>query len=125
MSALPDPPAPKGSPVNWKAALILAVIVFAVGGAIAWRLYVNPFPDRPAPAPEFNYAPPAGGGGYAPSEPADPWAEDPADPWDTGYENPAPGDDGSFDCPPGGGPVYVGDDDPAGLDGDGDGIGCE
>ena len=42
-----------------------------------------------------------------------------------GYENPAPGNDGSYDCPPGGGPVYVGSNDPAGLDGDGDGIGCE
>lgn len=42
-----------------------------------------------------------------------------------GYENPAPGNDGSFDCPPGGGPVYVGSNDPAGLDGDGDGTGCE
>ncbi len=42
-----------------------------------------------------------------------------------GYENPAPGDDGSYDCPPGGAPVYVGSNDPAGLDGDGDGIGCE
>lgn len=41
------------------------------------------------------------------------------------YENPAPGDDGSYDCPPGGGPIYVGDSDPAGLDGDGDGLGCE
>jgi hypothetical protein len=44
---------------------------------------------------------------------------------DTGYENPALGDDGSSDCPPGGGAVYVGSSDPAGLDGDGDGIGCE
>jgi hypothetical protein len=42
-----------------------------------------------------------------------------------GYENPAPGDDGSYDCPPGDGPVYVGSYDPAGLDGDGDGWGCE
>ena len=42
-----------------------------------------------------------------------------------GFENPAPGNDGSYDCPPGGGPVYVGSSDPAGLDGDGDGIGCE
>jgi hypothetical protein len=42
-----------------------------------------------------------------------------------GYENPAPGDDGSWDCAPGQGPVPVGPDDPNGLDGDGDGIGCE
>ena len=44
---------------------------------------------------------------------------------DTGYENPAAGDDGSFDCVPGQAPVYVGTYDPAGLDGDGDGWGCE
>ena len=44
---------------------------------------------------------------------------------DNTYENPALGDDGSYDCPPGGGPVFVGSSDPAGLDGDGDGIGCE
>lgn len=51
---------------------------------------------------------------------------DPAEPpGGTYYENPAPGDDGSYDCPPGGGPVYVGSNDPAGLDGDGDGWGCE
>ena len=43
----------------------------------------------------------------------------------TGYENPAPGDDGSDDCAPGQSPVYVGANDPSGLDGDGDGIGCE
>jgi hypothetical protein len=42
-----------------------------------------------------------------------------------GYENPAPGDDGTADCPPGGGPVYVGSSDPNGYDGDGDGWGCE
>jgi hypothetical protein len=42
-----------------------------------------------------------------------------------GYENPAPGDDGSYDCPPGGGAVWVGSNDPANLDGDGDGWGCE
>jgi hypothetical protein len=42
-----------------------------------------------------------------------------------GYENPAPGNDGTIDCPPGGGPVYVGSNDPNGYDGDGDGIGCE
>jgi hypothetical protein len=42
-----------------------------------------------------------------------------------GYENPAPGDDGSYDCPPGGGPIAVPPCDPAGLDADGDGIGCE
>jgi hypothetical protein len=54
-----------------------------------------------------------GGGVYSPP------------PGGTYYENPAPGDDGSYDCPPGGGPVYVGSNDPAGLDGDGDGIGCE
>jgi hypothetical protein len=41
------------------------------------------------------------------------------------YENPAPGDDGTTDCPPGGGPVYVGSNDPNGFDGDGDGWGCE
>ena len=45
--------------------------------------------------------------------------------YDTGYENPAPGDDGSFDCAPGQGPVMVAPGDPNGLDGDGDGIGCE
>ncbi len=44
---------------------------------------------------------------------------------DGGYENPAPGNDGSYDCAPGQGPVYVGANDPAGLDADGDGIGCE
>jgi hypothetical protein len=43
----------------------------------------------------------------------------------SGYENPAPGNDGSFDCVPGQAPVYVGSNDPAGLDGDGDGVGCE
>jgi hypothetical protein len=42
-----------------------------------------------------------------------------------GYENPAPGNDGSYDCPPGGEPVYVGSNDPAGLDADSDGWGCE
>lgn len=42
-----------------------------------------------------------------------------------GYENPAPGNDGSFDCVPGQAPIYVGSNDPAGLDGDGDGVGCE
>jgi hypothetical protein len=42
-----------------------------------------------------------------------------------GYENPAPGDDGTADCPPGGGPVYVGSNDPNNLDHDGDGWGCE
>ena len=42
-----------------------------------------------------------------------------------GYENPAPGDDGTADCVPGQGPVYVGSNDPNGLDGDGDGWGCE
>ncbi len=42
-----------------------------------------------------------------------------------GYENPAPGDDGTADCPPGGDPVWVGSYDPKGLDGDGDGWGCE
>jgi hypothetical protein len=41
------------------------------------------------------------------------------------FENPAPGDDGTTDCPPGGGPVYVGSNDPNGFDGDGDGWGCE
>lgn len=41
------------------------------------------------------------------------------------YENAAPGDDGTTDCPPGGGPVYVGSNDPNGFDGDGDGWGCE
>ena len=52
-------------------------------------------------------------------------APDPNYPIQGGYENPAPGNDGSYDCPPGGGPVDVGSNDPAGLDGDGDGIGCE
>jgi hypothetical protein len=42
-----------------------------------------------------------------------------------GYENPAPGNDGSVDCAPGQGPIFVGSSDPAGLDGDGDGVGCE
>jgi hypothetical protein len=42
-----------------------------------------------------------------------------------GYENPAPGNDGTPDCVPGQGPVYVGSNDPNGLDGDGDGWGCE
>lgn len=42
-----------------------------------------------------------------------------------GYENPAPGNDGTPDCAPGQGPVYVGNNDPYGLDGDGDGWGCE
>jgi hypothetical protein len=42
-----------------------------------------------------------------------------------GYENPAPGNDGTPDCPPGGGPVYVGSTNPNGFDGDGDGLGCE
>jgi hypothetical protein len=42
-----------------------------------------------------------------------------------GYENPATGDDGTADCSPGQAPVYVGSSDPNGLDGDGDGIGCE
>lgn len=46
-------------------------------------------------------------------------------PSQVGYENPAPGDDGTADCVPGQGPVYVGSSDPNGLDGDGDGIGCE
>jgi hypothetical protein len=41
------------------------------------------------------------------------------------YENPAPGDDGTTDCPPGCAPVYVGTNDPNGFDGDGDGWGCE
>lgn len=41
------------------------------------------------------------------------------------YENPAAGNDGTPDCPPGGGPLWVGDDDPYGLDGDGDGWACE
>jgi hypothetical protein len=75
---------------------------------------------RPTP-PLRIYAPaPAWGGsantGYVPSV---------SYPYNTGYENPAPGNDGSYDCPPGGGPVYVGSNDPANLDGDGDGIGCE
>jgi hypothetical protein len=43
----------------------------------------------------------------------------------SGYENPAPGDDGTADCSPGQAPVYVGTNDPNGLDRDGDGIGCE
>lgn len=42
-----------------------------------------------------------------------------------GYENPAPGNDGTPDCAPGQGPVYVGSNDPYGLDRDGDGWGCE
>ena len=43
----------------------------------------------------------------------------------TGFaEDPAPGDDGSLDCGSHG-PVYVGSNDPMGLDGDGDGWGCE
>jgi Prokaryotic membrane lipoprotein lipid attachment site len=42
-----------------------------------------------------------------------------------GYENPAPGNDGTPDCAPGQGPVYVGSSDPYGLDRDGDGWGCE
>jgi hypothetical protein len=42
-----------------------------------------------------------------------------------GYENPAPGDDGTADCVPGQAPVYVGSNDPNGLDRDGDGWGCE
>ncbi len=50
----------------------------------------------------------------------------PGDDYGTGgYENPAPGNDGTPDCAPGQGPVYVGSSDPYGLDGDGDGIGCE
>jgi len=42
-----------------------------------------------------------------------------------GYENPAPGDDGTPDCAPGQPPVWVGNDDPYDLDGNGDGWGCE
>ena len=42
-----------------------------------------------------------------------------------GYENPAPGDDGTPDCAPGQPPVWVGDNDPYDLDGDGNGWGCE
>jgi hypothetical protein len=42
-----------------------------------------------------------------------------------GYENPAPGDDGTPDCPPAGGPVLVPANDPYGLDGNGNGVGCE
>jgi hypothetical protein len=57
-------------------------------------------PSRPAPV----YAPAYPGSGFA--------------------ENPAPGDDGSLDCGSSG-PVYVGGSDPMGLDGDGDGWGCE
>jgi hypothetical protein len=42
-----------------------------------------------------------------------------------GYENPAPGDDGTPACPPDGGPVLVPANDAYGLDGNGDGVGCE
>jgi hypothetical protein len=117
------------SGVGW---WILAAIV-------GWIVWTNSQADEPAPSPPapvyYNdpYVPlppptreqpsysgglpvptrtplPLGGGTYKPIG---------------GYENPAPGDDGTFDCAPGQGPVYVGPGDPNGLDGDGDGVGCE
>ena len=87
---------------------------------VAWFAWSNYQDNRePATQPRVNTQPgtfgnaPSAVGVYSPP------------PGGVYYENPAPGDDGSFDCPPGGGPVYVGSSDPANLDGDGDGIGCE
>ena len=84
-------------------------------GAILLFLFVRAQLTDAPPTPNYN-----GPVGNAP-----PYNPPTFDSGGTGYENPAPGDDGSSDCPPGGGPVYVGSSDPAGLDGDGDGIGCE
>lgn len=74
------------------------VIALVVGGVLLAACIQNNFQSSPQ-----EYRP--GGGG--------------------GYENPAPGNDGSYDCAPGQGPVVVGGSDPGGLDRDGDGIGCE
>lgn len=89
---------------------------WAAGGVAAlllWSPWNNDGREPPPPAP-LNYT----DSGYTgpPSV---------YDPGHSGYENPAPGDDGTADCVPGQGPVYVGPSDPNGLDGDGDGIGCE
>jgi hypothetical protein len=80
-------------------------------------------PYSPAPLPSYSPVPLAS---FSPV-PLPSFSPLPAAPYSppSYYENPAPGDDGTTDCPPGGGPVYVGSNDPNGFDGDGDGVGCE
>jgi hypothetical protein len=97
---------------RWKLALgtgafvVWLAISAATGNASSQRPtyrytpgYENPAPGASSQRPTYRYTP--------------------------GYENPAPGDDGTPDCPPGGGPVLVPANDPYGLDGNGNGVGCE
>jgi hypothetical protein len=99
-------------PVGW---IVIAAML------ILWFLAAQS-DDAPA-SPTYNPPSYSGAGTYT-SDPGDAGMTEFDSPG-TYYENPAPGDDGSSDCPPGGGPVVVAPGDPAGLDGDGDGIGCE
>lgn len=114
------PPKPKGSIPRW-VWLIGVIAVVWVGGSLGHSV------AKPAPRPAYPYVPsPAPLGTLAPgSSYYGGYQSPPASSYYGGYENPAPGNDGSSDCPPGGGPVYVGSNDPSNFDGDGDGVGCE
>jgi hypothetical protein len=105
---------------EWRNKAIAVVVgVFLLGGCIALSTQQDEAPSRPEVFVPSVYAPDNGASDLGGTS-FDPDYSD-----HIGYENPAAGDDGSFDCAPGGGPVFVGSSDPAGLDGDGDGIGCE
>jgi hypothetical protein len=92
------------------------LIIIAIAGLAWWNNYRTEHPSRPARVPVV--VAPAGAVSLSPY---------PAFSTSThgGYENPAPGDDGTADCPPGGAPVYVGTNDPNNLDANGDGWGCQ
>jgi hypothetical protein len=104
---------------------IPAVILLLAGTwLLGWVGGSEAPPSAPVYSPAYQpplYEPPAL---YDPPPVYEPPLYDPSYP-DSGFaEDPAPGDDGSLDCGTSG-PVYVGSSDPMGLDGDGDGIGCE
>jgi uncharacterized membrane protein len=117
------------------------IAAFVVGiGLLAWNIAYNASADKrdqpERPTINIVLGSSSSGTGYSPAYSSGPYSGSgsssdgsiytPGDDYGTGgYENPAPGNDGTPDCAPGQGPVYVGSGDPYGLDGDGDGIGCE
>ncbi len=98
---------------EWRGTILFLLIVGAILGYGYWNNHHDRSPHRPTPYQQTPLWADQGSTGYGTRT------------THGGYENPAPGDDGTADCPPGGGPVYVGLNDPNGLDGDGDGWGCE
>jgi hypothetical protein len=98
------------------------IIVGAMVGYVRFSMYKNEERNREVvPTYQVPIYPSVDDGGWT-----DPGYDlPPGGGFQPGYENPAPGDDGSYDCAPGQAPVQVAPGDPYNLDADGDGVGCE